>query len=121
MTDRNSVGELMEDGKRLWLHMREYARLELVDKLSLVLGALALGAVILALATVAVFCLCMYAVMSLQVFINNIALSYAIVGAFLLVLIAIVYVNRQRWIIRPIIAAFMREFFDEKPKDAPPS
>ena len=110
--------QTLDEGRRMWELVREYAKLEVVEKLSFVLSMLIVGGVLMCLFAIVLYCLCMFFVARLTVTTGSEALSFLIVG-FVLVAVAGIFVYlRKSFVTRPVIRALMKEFFK---KPAQPS
>lgn len=104
----------IDEGKQLWLLVEKYAKLELVEKLTFLLTVFILGGILFALASIALYCFCMYLVTALEAQIDNLALSYVIVGFALLLVAFLIYWFRKNLISKPLIRSLMKEYFEEK-------
>lgn len=112
----NDLGRAADEGKRLWTLVSQYARLEMVDKLTFILSGLLVGGVLVGVAVVAVFCLSMFCVTLLQACGLSQPLSYLLMALLLAAAAYVVLRNRRRWITQPLLQALLREFF---PQEAP--
>lgn len=110
----NDLGRVADEGKRLWTLVSQYARLEMVDKLTFILSGLLLGGVLVGLAVVAVFCLSMFCVTLLQACGLSQPLSYLLMALLLAAAAYVALRHRQQWFTQPLLRALLREFF---PKD----
>lgn len=124
----NDLGRVADEGKRLWTLVSQYARLEMVDKLTFILSGLLLGGVLVGLAVVAVFCLSMFCVTLLQACGLSQPLSYLLMALLLAAAAYVALRNRQQWFTQPLLRALLREFFPKEntadtaaPADAAPS
>lgn len=107
----------IDEGKQLWLLVEKYAKLELVEKLTFLLTVFILGGILFALASIALYCFCMYLVTALEAQIGNLALSYVIVGGMLLLAALLIYWFRKNLISKPLIRSLMKEYFEERDDD----
>ena len=82
---------------------KEYYTLDLVEKLTAILSAMALYAVLLVLALIALFYLSFTLIYVLAPFVGGLTVSYAIVTVLILILMAVIYANRKRWIVKPLV------------------
>lgn len=112
--DNKNIQNTLDESKHLWGLVQQYAKLEMVDKLTFILTILILGGVLVGLCTIAIFCFSMFLVTKLEQSTGNLALSYAIVGVCLLVLAVIVLLLRKSLVTRPVISSLMKEFFDKQ-------
>lgn len=112
--DNKNLQNTLDESKRLWGLVQQYAKLEMVDKLTFILTILIVGGVLVGLCTIAIFCFSMFFVTKLEHVTVSLALSYAIVGLCLLVLAVIVLLLRKSLVTRPIISSLMKEFFEKQ-------
>ena len=108
------VQNTIEEGKQLWTLVSQYAKLEVVEKLTSLITMFILGGILFAVCSIALYCFCMYLVTFLATQTDNLALSYAIVGFALLLVGFLVYWFRKDIIVRPVIKSLMKEYFEEK-------
>ena len=108
------VQNTIEEGKQLWTLVSQYAKLEVVEKLTSLITVFILGGILFAVCSIALYCFCMYIVTLLATQTDNLALSYAIVGFALLLVGFLVYWFRKDIIVRPVIKSLMKEYFEEK-------
>lgn len=113
----DDIRQSIDEGRRLWQLVQEYAKLEMVEKLSFLLTVFILGGVLFALCSIALYCFCMYLVTILAAQTDNLALSYSIVGFALLLAGFLIYWFRERLIVRPLIRSLMEEFFKKKEEE----
>jgi len=114
---KNPVQQTIDDGKRWWQLVQRYAKLEAADKLSSIVGALVLGAILLVFILIAIGCLSIYAAHRLTTMTGDIALSYALIGMGWLVVCVLVMLVRKSLIVRPLQKKFQHSFFkDERMK-----
>ena len=115
---KSPVQQTIDDGKRWWRLVQRYAKLEAADKLSSIVGALVLGAILLVFVLIAIGCLSIFAAHRLTVLTGDLALSYALVGVGWLLLCVLVLLVRKALIVRPLQKKFQHSFFkDERMKD----
>jgi len=113
--ENKNLQNTLDEGKHLWGLVQQYAKLEMVDKLTFVLTILIVGGVLVGLCTIAIFC--MYIVAKIEQGTGNLALSYAIVGFVLLFIAFLVFLLRKALVTRPIITSLMKEFFEKQDFD----
>lgn len=94
----------------------EYIKLDLVQKLTILLSSLMLILVLAILGAMALYYFSFMLVYALESLVGSLTLSYAIVGCTLLIVAAIIYRFRQKLIFRPTINFLARLFLDEHPK-----
>ncbi len=108
------IRNTIDEGKQLWELVQQYAKLDMVEKLSYVLTVFILGGILFALCSIALYCFCMYLVTALEAQTGSLALSYSIVGFALLLVGFLIYRFRVNLISKPLIKSLMKEYFDEK-------
>lgn len=106
--------KLLDDGREYLKTRYDLLRLELLDKLSLILSVLILiiVALFLLLGVIAYFSV---ALIALLANVMPIWVACCIIGGVLLLLLPIMYVMRQRWFIDPFIKLLSSSLF--APKD----
>lgn len=114
-TAKTPVQQTIDDGKRWWRLVQRYAKLEAADKLSSVVGALLLGAILLVLVLVVVVCLSLFAAHRLAALTGDMATGYALVGAGWLVIVVLLILLRNVLIIRPLQKKFQKSYFKDEP------
>lgn len=91
----------------------EYLKLELVEKLTILLSTLILVFVLGMLAIMALFYFSFMLVYALDSFTNSLIASYAIIGGGLLLIALIIYRMRQLLIFQPMVNFLAKLFLDE--------
>ncbi len=106
--------DTLKEGRRLWRLLWQYARLEAVDRLAVVLTMAISAAVLFTLLSVATLCLAMAAVHWLAEVVGDTAISYAIVGAAFALLGLLAWLLRGLLVTRPVIRMLMETFFPDE-------
>lgn len=106
-SEMKSYGQTL---KRLGKHYFDYYRLTALDKLIVLLSAVAMGAVLLALAMVMLFYLSATLVLYLSGVVEDPWVANLIVSTLALLLICLVIVMRKKWIVNPI-SRFITKLF----------
>ncbi len=106
--------ELMDGIKRYLKLQKDYARLELVEKLSILLSAILLIFVMIILGMVAFFYLLFTVAYWIAPHVGGAACSFGIITFIALACITIVYMLRDRMIKKPIVR-FMAKLFLSTP------
>jgi hypothetical protein len=91
----------------------EYAKVEFVEKLTILLSTLLLGLLILLLAAGALFYLFFALAYTLESLLGSMALSYTVISSFYLILIALLAAFRKQLIINPLVK-FLSNLFLNK-------
>lgn len=97
-----SLEQLYEEGKKLFKLEADYLRLELVEKMTLLISTLILILILLILGMVALFYLSFTLAYKLEQILGSLTWSYAVISGFILLLMAIVYLFRRKLIINPL-------------------
>ncbi|MCM1312316.1 MAG: hypothetical protein NC206_02555 [Bacteroides sp.] len=111
-TDNNEIGRIMEEGTRLWGLLKRYAKLEAVDKLSVLFTILIVAGFVFAFGTIAIYCICMGIVKELAVVVGNEALSFFIVGGVLVVVIMLFVLFRKNLVTNLVVKSLAKWMFE---------
>lgn len=117
-SDRNieTISQLITEIKRYVELRAESFEIDIVRKLSQLVAALVLGAVLFMLACLAILFVSMMAAASLATLLGSQAVAYAIVVAFYIILGIIIYYKRKRWIEFPLTAFLAHLFLEDSLK-----
>lgn len=91
----------------------QYLKLEMVEKLTILLSTLILVFVLGMLGIMALFYFSFMLVYALDSFTNSLIASYAIIGGGLLIIAFIIYKMRQTLIFQPMVNFLAKLFLDE--------
>ena len=105
-----SLGQLFEECKKYVLLQKEYMRLELVEKLTILSSTFILIIIGIILGMMALFYLSFSLAYIMAPYVGGLTVSFAVITAFLLVLLAVIYIFRKRFIVRPLVR-FMANLF----------
>ena len=105
-----TLGQLFEECKKYVLLQKEYMRLELVEKLTILSATCIMVVIGIILGMVALFYLSFSIAYIMAPHVGGLTVSFAIITAFLLLLLAIVYIFRRQIIVRPLVR-FMANLF----------
>ena len=105
-----TLGQLFEECKNYILLQKEYMRLELVEKLTVLSSTCIMVVIAIILGMMALFYLSFSVAYILAPHVGGLTVSFAIITAFLLLLLAVVYVFRKQLIVRPLVR-FMANLF----------
>ena len=105
-----TLGQLFEECKKYILLQKEYMRLELVEKLTVLSSTCIMVVIAIILGMMALFYLSFSVAYILAPHVGGLTVSFAIITAFLLLLLAVVYVFRKQLIVRPLVR-FMATLF----------
>lgn len=95
----------------------QYIKLDLVEKLTILISTLILICVLIVLGMTALFYFSFMLVYTIDSFVNNIIASYAIIGGCILLLGIVIYILRQKIIFQPMVNFLARLFLEDKDKD----
>ena len=93
---------------------KDYIKLDIVQKLTILISALVLILVIMILGMIALFYLSFMLVYILEPHVGGLTISYAIIGGCILLLIAGIYFFRQRLIVHPLTRFLANLFINDK-------
>lgn len=111
---KDSVHVLIDSIKRYISLSKDYTMLNVVEKLTVIFGSLILILTLIILGSGALFFALLALAYALTPLVGGIGISFLIITAISVILILIIYYNRQRWIMNPIVRFLSHLFFDEK-------
>lgn len=109
----DNLTELFKEVKKYLKLQREYVKLDLVEKLTILLSTLTLIFVLIILGTMAAFYLSFMLVYVLASATGSLVAGYAIIGGILILLAFIIYRLRQKLIFQPMVNFLARLFLDD--------
>lgn len=109
----DNLTELFKEVKKYLKLQGEYAKLDLVEKLTILLSTLTLILVLIILGTMAAFYLSFMLVYVLASATGSLVAGYAIIGGILILLAFIIYRLRQKLIFQPMVNFLARLFLDD--------
>lgn len=109
----DNLTELFKEVKKYLKLQGEYVKLDLVEKLTILLSTLALIFVLIILGTMAAFYLSFMLVYVLASATGSLVAGYAIIGGILILLAFIIYRLRQKLIFQPMVNFLARLFLDD--------
>lgn len=109
----DNLTELFKEVKKYLKLQGEYAKLDLVEKLTILLSTLTLIFVLIILGTMAAFYLSFMLVYVLASATGSLVAGYAIIGGILILLAFIIYRLRQKIIFQPMVNFLARLFLDD--------
>ena len=113
MENTDTTTKVIGDGKRLVKLAKDYSRMEIIDKGSSIISSIILALVIISLATIAVFFLCMALYHSLNNKVNDPVLSYSILAIGILFLCVLVLLLKKTLISKPTIKMLNTKLFSQ--------
>ena len=109
----DNLTELFKEVKKYLKLQGEYVKLDLVEKLTILLSTLTLIFVLIILGTMAAFYLSFMLVYVLASSTGSLVAGYAIIGGILILLAFIIYRLRQKLIFQPMVNFLARLFLDD--------
>lgn len=109
----DNLTELFKEVKKYLKLQGEYVKLDLVEKLTILLSTLTLIFVLIILGTMAAFYLSFMLVYVLASATGSLVAGYAIIGGILILLTFIIYRLRQKLIFQPMVNFLARLFLDD--------
>lgn len=109
----DNLTELFKEVKKYLKLQGEYVKLDLVEKLTILLSTLTLIFVLIILGTMAAFYLSFMLVYVLASATDSLVAGYAIIGGILILLAFIIYRLRQKLIFQPMVNFLARLFLDD--------
>lgn len=109
----DNLTELFKEVKKYLKLQGEYVKLDLVEKLTILLSTLTLIFVLIILGTMAAFYLSFMLVYVLASATGSLVAGYAIIGGILILLAFIIYRSRQKLIFQPMVNFLARLFLDD--------
>ena len=102
------IKKSIEEGKKLVNLVNNYSKMELVDKGSSLLSTIFLVIIVISLATISIFCLCMALYHWLRSKTDDPVLSYSIIALALLFLCTLIILLKRTFIETPVIKMLNR-------------
>ena len=109
----DNLTELFKEVKKYLKLQGEYVKLDLAEKLTILLSTLTLIFVLIILGTMAAFYLSFMLVYVLASATGSLVAGYAIIGGILIFLAFIIYRLRQKLIFQPMVNFLARLFLDD--------
>lgn len=109
----DNLTELFKEVKKYLKLQGEYVKLDLVEKLTILLSTLTLIFILIILGTMAAFYLSFMLVYVLASATGSLVAGYAIIGGILILLAFIIYRLRQKLIFQPMVNFLARLFLDD--------
>lgn len=109
----DNLTELFKEVKKYLKLQGEYVKLDLVEKLTILLSTLTLIFVLIILGTMAAFYLSFMLVYVLASATGSLVAGYAIIGGILILLAFIIYRLRQKLIFQPMVNFLARLFLND--------
>ena len=107
-----NLQQLFVEFKKYLKLQKEYTKLEITEKLSILLSALVLLSVVIILGMVALFYLSFALAYILDPLVGGLMVSFSIIAAFHLLLVLLVFTFRKKLIINPMVNFIAGLFFE---------
>ncbi|MDR0892465.1 MAG: phage holin family protein [Mediterranea sp.] len=111
-----NLGQLFLEIKEYLKLQKEYVRLELTEKLTILFSTLILVSVLIVLGIVALFYLTFALAYVLAPAVGGLTASFAIIAGVIIVLIALIYLLRKPLIISPMVKFLANLFLNDSNK-----
>ncbi len=111
-----NLEQLFIELKRYIGLQKEYIRLELVEKLTLLFSGLILTLILIILGMMALFYFSFTMAYILAPWVGGLTASYATITAFILLILACIYFFRKQLIVKPLVR-FLTKLFMNDPKN----
>lgn len=92
----------------------QYIKLDMVEKLTILISTLILICVLIVLGMTALFYFSFMLVYTIDSFVNNIIASYAIIGCCILIIGIVIYALRKKIIFQPMVNFLAKLFLEDK-------
>lgn len=113
----DTLEALFREAKKYLALQGQYMKLDLVEKLTILLSTLILICVLIILGMMALFYFSFMLVYAINTIVNNIVASYAIIGVCIIALGSMIYIFRQSLIFQPMVRFLSRLFLEDNKQD----
>lgn len=110
----DTLEDLFKEARKYLSLQGEYIKLDLVQKLTVLVSSLMLVLVLAILGAMALYYFSFMLVYAIEKMVGSLILSYALVGIILLLIAATIYCFRKRLIFRPMVNFLARLFLEER-------
>lgn len=109
----DNIQQLFLEIKKYMELQKEYTKLELTEKLGILLSTLILVLLIITLGMVALFYASFMLAYILEPYVGGLMFSFAIIAGFHILLIGLLVYFRQKWIVNPMVRFLAGLFLDK--------
>lgn len=109
----NSFQQLYQEVKQYMELQKDYVKLELTEKLTILFSTLILAILIMILGVMILFYLSLSLAYLLEPHVGGLTISYVIIAGIVLLLIVLIYIFRKSLIINPIINFLANLFLND--------
>lgn len=113
----DTLEALFREAKKYLELQGQYMKLDLVEKLTILLSTLILICILIVLGMMALFYFSFMLVYAINTIVNNIVASYAIIGVCIIALGSMIYIFRQKLIFQPMVSFLSRLFLEDNKQD----
>ncbi len=106
--------QLILECKKYLELQKEYTKLEIVEKLTILLSMLITVLILITLSMIALFYLFFALAYVLEPIVGNLAISFIIIAGISLLLIAVIIIFRRKLIISPMVNFLAKLFLNER-------
>ena len=112
-----SIQQLISEAKTYLELQKDYIRLEMTEKLTVLLSTLILVLIMVVLGMVALFYFSFTLAYVLAPFVGGLMVSFGLITLFLVLVILFIYYKRERLIVSPMVNFLAKIFLKEKEKE----
>lgn len=112
----DTLSALYKEIKRYFELQGQYLKLDLVEKLTILLSTLLLILLLVILFMMALFYFSFMLVYVIEAYVGSLIVSYAIIGAIILLMAGIIYYYRKRFIFQPMVKFLAKLFLEDTNK-----
>lgn len=112
-----SIQQLISEAKTYLDLQKDYIRLEITEKLTILLSTLILVLIMVVLGMVALFYFSFTLAYVLAPFVGGLMVSFGLITLFLILVILFIYYKRERLIVSPMVNFLAKIFLKESEKE----
>ena len=116
-TTTDIIVRLVDSLKRYLGYQKAYIRLDLTEKLTLLLTALIIGAVIFVVGIIAIIFIALTIAAAIKTWTGSACLAYAIISIFFILICFLLFWMRKPWIVEPLTKLFSNILLDNPQPD----
>ena len=109
----NTLEDLFREVKKYIGLQGQYIKIDLVEKLTILISTLILICILIVLGMTALFYLSFMLVYSIDSWVNNLIASYAIIGVCIILIGIGIYIFRKRLIFQPMVNFLAKLFLED--------
>lgn len=112
-----SIQQLISEAKTYLDLQKDYIRLEMTEKLTILLSTLILVLIMVVLGMVALFYFSFTLAYVLAPFVGGLMVSFGLITLFLVLVILFIYYKRERLIVSPMVSFLAKIFLKDKTEE----